>query len=225
MVAAMDGPARLPALWAAACGCVQSHRDDEVIVVSFDEMRDAALGDGEGNVHASHDGEGGSDHHRPEAIHRYPRKVSKNPNRGNPNPTFDLARFVDAQGAAYPQALQELQAGHKRSHWMWFIFPQVAGLGLSTMAQRYAISGLNEAQAYLQHAVLGERLRVCTAAVNAVTGRTARQVFGSPDDMKFRSSMTLFGRAAPAEPAFRAALERYFDGQKDPRTLEKLQTR
>ena len=82
MVAAMDGPARLPALWAAACGCVQSHRDDEVIVVSFDEMRNAALGDGEGNVHASHDGEGGSDHHRPEAFHHHPRKVSKNHRNG-----------------------------------------------------------------------------------------------------------------------------------------------
>jgi uncharacterized protein (DUF1810 family) len=138
---------------------------------------------------------------------------------------FDLARFVDAQGATYPRALQELQAGDKRSHWMWFIFPQVAGLGFSAMAQRYAISGLDEAQAYLQHPVLGERLRVCAAAVNAVTGRTAHQVFGSPDDMKFRSSMTLFGRAAPDEPAFRAALERYFEGQEDPRTLEILQTR
>jgi uncharacterized protein (DUF1810 family) len=137
---------------------------------------------------------------------------------------FDLARFVDAQGATYPQALQELKAGHKRSHWMWFISPQVAGLGFSAMAQCYAISGLDEARAYLQHPVLGERLRVCTAAVNAVTGRTAHQVFGSPDDMKFRSSMTLFERAEPAEPAFRTAMERYFDGQGDPRTLEKLKT-
>ncbi|KQU23504.1 calpastatin [Methylobacterium sp. Leaf94] len=111
------------------------------------------------------------------------------------------------------------------SLWVWFIFPQVAGLGFSAMAQRYAISGLDEAQAYLQHPVLGERLRVCTAAVNAVTGRTAHQVFGSPDDMKFRSSMTLFGRAAPDEPAFRVALERYFGGQEDPHTLEILQTR
>jgi uncharacterized protein (DUF1810 family) len=138
---------------------------------------------------------------------------------------FDLARFVDAQGATYPQALQELKAGHKRSHWMWFIFPQLAGLGLSTIAQRYAISGLDEARAYLQHPVLGERLRTCTAAVNTVTDRTAHQVFGSPDDMKFRSSMTLFGRAEPAEPAFRTALDQYFDGQEDQRTLKKLQTR
>jgi uncharacterized protein (DUF1810 family) len=138
---------------------------------------------------------------------------------------FDLARFVDAQGATYPQALQELKAGHKRSHWMWFIFPQFAGLGLSTMAQRYAISGLDEARVYLQHPVLGERLRTCTAAVNTVTDRTAHQVFGSPDDMKFRSSMTLFGRAEPAEPAFRTALDQYFDGQEDQRTLKKLQTR
>ena len=139
--------------------------------------------------------------------------------------SFDLERFVAAQRSSYDQALAELRAGDKRSHWMWFMFPQLAGLGFSAMAQRYAISGLDEAQAYLQHPVLGERLRVCTAAVNAVTGRTAHEVFGSPDDMKFRSSMTLFGRAAPAEPAFRTALKRYFDGQEDPRTLEKLQTR
>jgi uncharacterized protein (DUF1810 family) len=134
---------------------------------------------------------------------------------------FDLARFVEAQRGSYDQALQELTAGHKRSHWMWFIFPQFAGLGFSAMAQRYAISSLDEARAYLQHPVLGERLRTCTAAVNAVAGRSAHAIFGSPDDVKFRSSMTLFGRADPAEPAFRTALAGYFDGQEDPRTLEK----
>lgn len=135
---------------------------------------------------------------------------------------FDLERFVAAQRSSYDQALRELQAGDKRSHWMWFIFPQLAGLGSSAMAQRYAISGLDEAQAYLQHSVLGERLRVCTAAVNAVTGRTAHQVFGSPDDIKFRSSMTLFGRADPADGGFNHALARYFGGEEDPRTLALL---
>jgi uncharacterized protein (DUF1810 family) len=138
------------------------------------------------------------------------------------NDPYDLARFVTAQQGGYDQALAELTAGHKRSHWMWFVFPQIAGLGLSAMAQRYAISSLNEAQAYLQHPVLGPRFLACTAAVNLVTDRTANQVFGSPDDVKFRSSMTLFGRASPAEPMFREALVRYFGGQEDPRTLEKL---
>lgn len=135
---------------------------------------------------------------------------------------YDLTRFITAQQDSYDRALAELMAGQKRSHWMWFVFPQLAGLGFSAMAQRYAISSLDEAQAYLQHPVLGPRLLACTAAVNRVTGRTAYQVFGSPDDVKFRSSMTLFGRADPAEPAFREARARYFDGQEDSHTLEKL---
>lgn len=135
------------------------------------------------------------------------------------NDPFDLARFVEAQRSSYDQALAELTAGDKRSHWMWFIFPQLAGLGSSAMAQHYAISGLDEARAYLRHPVLGERLRTCTAAVNAVSGRTAHQIFGSPDDMKFRSSMTLFGRADPATTAFRQALARFYGGAEDPRTL------
>ncbi|ACL57625.1 DUF1810 domain-containing protein [Methylobacterium nodulans] len=135
---------------------------------------------------------------------------------------YDLARFVEAQRGTYDQALRELTAGRKQTHWMWFIFPQIAGLGFSAMAQRYAISGLPEAQAYLRHPVLGERLRTCTAAVNALTGRTAHEVFGSPDDTKFRSSMTLFARADTTEREFRAALDAYYGGQEDPRTLEKL---
>jgi uncharacterized protein (DUF1810 family) len=134
----------------------------------------------------------------------------------------DLTRFVDAQSGSYDQALKELTAGAKRSHWMWFVFPQIHGLGFSSMAQRYAIGSLDEARAYLGDPVLGPRLLACTAAVNAVEGRTAHQVFGSPDDLKFRSSMTLFGRAAPEEPSFRIALDRYFQGKEDPRTLERL---
>lgn len=136
--------------------------------------------------------------------------------------TYDLGRFVAAQEGVYGRALAELQAGDKRSHWMWFIFPQIAGLGASPMAQRYAIGSLAEAQAYAAHPVLGARLRACTAAVNAVAGRSAHAIFGSPDDLKFRSSMTLFARAVPGEPDFADALARYFDGVPDPRTLAKL---
>ncbi|MCX4198386.1 DUF1810 family protein [Methylobacterium organophilum] len=111
--------------------------------------------------------------------------------------TYELGRFVAAQEGVYPRALAELQAGDKRSHWMWFVFPQIAGLGASPMAQRYAIGSLAEAEAYAAHPVLGARLRACTAAVNAVAGRSAHAIFGSPDDLKFRSSMTLFARAVP----------------------------
>jgi len=135
---------------------------------------------------------------------------------------FDLDRFVDAQARIYEAALAELAAGAKRSHWMWFVFPQLAGLGSSSTAQRYAIASLDEAKAYLAHPVLGPRLRECLAAVMAVEGRTAHQVFGSPDDLKFRSSLTLFLEAAPGEALFRAALGKYFDGDPDARTLEIL---
>ncbi len=135
---------------------------------------------------------------------------------------FDLDRFLKAQAFNYDQALRELQAGRKTSHWMWYVFPQIAGLGSSFRAQRYAIGSLDEARAYLDHPILGERLRDCTGAVNALAGRSALQVFGSPDDMKFRSSMTLFGRTAPDEALFREALARYFVGEEDSRTLERL---
>ena len=134
---------------------------------------------------------------------------------------FDLQRFVDAQSGVHETALAELQAGKKRSHWMWFVFPQVAGLGSSAMAQRYAISGLAEARAYLAHPVLGRRLVACTTAVNAVEGRSAHDIFGSPDDLKFRSSMTLFAKAAPHEAAFREALAKYYGGQPDLATLRR----
>jgi uncharacterized protein (DUF1810 family) len=135
---------------------------------------------------------------------------------------FDLERFVKAQrGGVYERALEELRASEKRSHWMWFIFPQIAGLGHSAMAQRFAIASLEEARAYLAHGVLGLRLRACTQAVLDVQGRDAHAIFGSPDDLKFRSSMTLFDRAAPND-VFQAALARYFDSEVDPLTLEKL---
>ena len=138
---------------------------------------------------------------------------------------YDLKRFVDAQAGSYKRALSELRAGAKRSHWMWFVFPQIAGLGTSAMAQRYAIVTLDEARAYLGHELLGSRLHACTAAVNGLTGRSAQAIFGSPDDMKFRSSMTLFALAAPDEPAFTSALATYFGGIADPLTLDRLAVR
>lgn len=136
--------------------------------------------------------------------------------------SFDLSRFVTAQEPLMPRVLQELRAGQKRSHWMWFVFPQLAGLGHSPMAQHYAIGSLAEAQAYLAHPVLGPRLIACTEAVNAVEGRSVHAIFGSPDDMKFRSSITLFALAEPGQTVFRSALDRYFDGAEDPRTVALL---
>jgi len=133
-----------------------------------------------------------------------------------------LARFVEAQAPVYAQALAELRAGRKRSHWMWFVFPQIAGLGASAMAKRYAIASLDEAAAYLAHPVLGERLRECAQAMLSVQAGSAHDILGSPDDLKFHSSMTLFHRAAPAEPVFKACLEKYFGGQPDPLTLARL---
>jgi uncharacterized protein (DUF1810 family) len=138
---------------------------------------------------------------------------------------FDLDRFVKAQAPLLPQVLRELRAGEKCSHWMWFIFPQVAGLGHSPMSRRYAIRSLDEAEAYMAHALLGPRLIECTDLVNAVEGRSAHAIFGSPDDMKFQSSMTLFAVAAPNEPTFRLALERYFGGAEDRRTTDLLISR
>jgi uncharacterized protein (DUF1810 family) len=135
---------------------------------------------------------------------------------------YDLQRFVDAQAPVYDHVLRELSDGHKTSHWMWFVFPQIAGLGFSSMSARYAISGKDEAVAYAEHAVLGQRLRECTGLVNAVEGRTALEVFGRPDDLKFRSSMTLFSECAAETDVFRTALAKYFDGKPDSRTLALL---
>ncbi len=135
---------------------------------------------------------------------------------------FDLERFVEAQASVYGDVLAELRAGRKRSHWMWFVFPQIAGLGFSFMARRFAIASLAEAKAYLAHPVLGARLRECTALVNAVQGRSVDEIFGSPDNMKFRSSMTLFAEAANDKAIFEEALRKYFGGEKDAATLERL---
>ena len=135
---------------------------------------------------------------------------------------FDLERFVAAQEGTYPAALAELRAGTKRTHWMWFIFPQIAGLGHSPTARFYALSGLGEARAYLGHPLLGRRILECTETVNGVRGRSALEIFGRPDDLKFCSSMTLFEAAAPDVAAFTRALDLYFDGVRDPRTTEIL---
>ena len=135
---------------------------------------------------------------------------------------FQLQRFVDAQRPVYETALGELRVGRKRSHWMWFIFPQIAGLGHSMMAHEFALSSLDEAAAYLAHPVLGLRLRECTLLVAGIEGRSIAEIFGYPDDMKFRSSMTLFARAAPEEPIFAACLQKYFAGEPDPQTLARL---
>lgn len=133
-----------------------------------------------------------------------------------------LQRFMDAQNPVYQDVLAELAAGEKTSHWMWFVFPQHKGLGRSAMAQHYGIASLEEAQAYWRHPVLGNRLRECVELVVAVHGKTALQIFGSPDDLKFRSSLTLFSLLEPDEPVFKRALAKYFGGIGDSRTLELL---
>ena len=135
----------------------------------------------------------------------------------------DLQRFLDAQdGGTYGRALQELRRGRKTSHWMWFVFPQIAGLGRSPMAQRYAIASLDEARAYLAHPVLGPRLRESAQALADLPGTDAEAVMGGIDAVKLRSSMTLFARADPDEPVFAAVLEQYFGGASDPGTEARL---
>jgi uncharacterized protein (DUF1810 family) len=134
---------------------------------------------------------------------------------------FDLQRFVDAQAPVYPRVLAELRRGQKQSHWMWFIFPQLAGLGHSPMARRFALRSRQEAAAYLRHDLLGPRLRECTAIVNAVEGRTILEMLGSPDDLKFGSSMTLFA-AISSEQEFAAAIAKFCGGTPDQKTLDLL---
>ena len=133
---------------------------------------------------------------------------------------YGLRRFVDAQEQSntYEHALAELRAGRKRSHWMWFVFPQIAGLGHSPMARTYAITSLAEAGAYLDHPLLGPRLLECARALLAVPGRSAVEILGETDALKLRSSMTLFARAAPNEPLFREVLDRFHGGEEDPAT-------
>lgn len=146
------------------------------------------------------------------------------------NDPYDLRRFLDAQASTFAQARRELADGQKESHWMWFIFPQIRGLGSSAMAQRFAISGLDEAAAYLAHPVLGSRLRECATLVNAANGRSLLDIFGYPDNLKFHSSMSLFAQAAlhvvsrpgAGDQVFTEALVKYFDGKPDQATLDRL---
>ena len=135
---------------------------------------------------------------------------------------YRLERFVEAQDGVHTRALAELRAGRKTGHWMWFVFPQVAGLGSSPMSQHYAIGSLGEARAYLEHPVLGPRLVECAGAVASHPDRAAREIMGSPDDAKLRSSMTLFALAADSEPVFQQVLDTFFAGERDPRTVDLL---
>ncbi|OBH13897.1 DUF1810 domain-containing protein [Mycobacterium sp. E1747] len=135
---------------------------------------------------------------------------------------FDLQRFVDAQAPVYRNVIDELRSGRKRGHWMWFVFPQLRGLGGSPTAVHYGISSLDEARAYLRHELLGPRLRECARLVNEVAGRSIRDIFGSPDDLKLCSSMTLFMHATDNNDDFVALLDKYYDGRQDRLTLERL---
>ncbi|KKC06001.1 DUF1810 domain-containing protein [Mycobacterium nebraskense] len=135
---------------------------------------------------------------------------------------FDLERFVDAQAPVYRNVVDELRAGRKRSHWMWFVFPQLRGLGGSPTAVHYGISSLEEARAYLRHELLGPRLHECAQLVNQAQGRSAGDIFGSPDDLKLRSSMTLFAHATDDNEDFLALLDKYYDGRQDELTLARL---
>jgi len=135
---------------------------------------------------------------------------------------YNLQRFIDAQQPVYEQVCAELRGGRKLTHWMWFIFPQIEGLGHSAMAQQYAIGSRAEAEAYLLHPVLGARLRECTELVNGIEGKSIEQIFGAPDDLKFHSSITLFTWLGHDSAVFNAAVQKYFGGRLDRNTLEKL---
>ena len=135
---------------------------------------------------------------------------------------FNLERFVEAQASVYKEVLAELKAGRKTGHWMWFIFPQIAGLGTSAKARKFAIASSDEAAAYLAHAVLGARLRECSALVAAIDDKEIGDIFGGPDDMKFHSSMTLFAEIAPDEALFQDCINKFFDGVPDEATLDRL---
>jgi uncharacterized protein (DUF1810 family) len=135
---------------------------------------------------------------------------------------MDLERFIAAQDPIYERVVAELRAGRKTTHWMWFVFPQIAGLGRSRASVRYALASLDEARAYLDHPVLGARLRECTQIVADHSGLTAFDIFGGIDALKLHSSMTLFAHAAPDDPLFKTVLDRYFDAQADPNTLDRI---
>jgi uncharacterized protein (DUF1810 family) len=143
-------------------------------------------------------------------------------NMNDPNDPYNLQRFVEAQNPCFESVCAELRDGSKTGHWMWFIFPQIKGLGLSPLARKFAISSRQEAEAYLRHPILGPRLRECTRLANLMEGRSVEQIFGYPDDLKFRSCMTLFAHATPDNQVFIDALQKYCEGRFDPLTLERL---
>ncbi len=143
----------------------------------------------------------------------------------NPDDPYDLNRFLSAQEGVYGRALSELKDGQKRTHWMWFIFPQIEGLGYSPTARRYSIKSMEEARQYLNHPVLGKRLLECTEAVLALKGGSVSEIFGYPDDLKFKSSMTLFEKITGTGSVFSTALDRYCQGQRDEATLRLLERR
>ena len=138
------------------------------------------------------------------------------------NDPFKLQRFVSAQEPVFEQVVSELRQGSKRTHWIWFIFPQIEGLGHSETARKFSLSSLQEAQAYINHSLLGQRLRECTHLVNLVNGLSIEEIFGYPDHLKFRSSMTLFAHATSDNQVFKDALRKYFNGEFDPLTIERL---
>jgi uncharacterized protein (DUF1810 family) len=148
--------------------------------------------------------------------------MSRAENSHDQDDPFDLARFTSAQETVYSRALAEVRNGQKRSHWMWFIFPQIDGLGFSSTAKHYAIKGADEARQYLAHPVLGPRLLECAEAVLAVEGRSAAEIFGSPDDLKLKSCMTLFESVAGQDSVFGRVLNKYYQGKRDTRTQEIL---
>jgi len=143
----------------------------------------------------------------------------------NTDDPFDLSRFTSAQEGVYDQVLAELRSGEKRSHWMWFIFPQIDGLGSSSMARRYSIKSIDEARHYLRHPILGARLQECAEAVLGIKGRSASEILGNLDDMKLKSSMTLFSSVASPGSAFANVLDKYFEGERDSGTLRILEKR
>jgi uncharacterized protein (DUF1810 family) len=145
--------------------------------------------------------------------------MSEHTEGGDP---YDLERFVQAQARNYEQALAEIRRGRKQSHWMWYVFPQLAGLGTSSTAQRYALANLDEAAAYLHHPLLGPRLLECASALLRVEGRSANEIFGWPDELKLRSSLTLFALVSPAQSVFDRVLDAYFNGEHDAKTLQLL---
>jgi uncharacterized protein (DUF1810 family) len=156
------------------------------------------------------------------AIHLTKAQRDWTPMNQDKSDPYDLNRFVSAQEGVFEVALAELRRGQKRSHWMWFIFPQIAGLGSSSTSRKYAVKSLDEARAYLAHPVLGPRLLHCCQAILSVQGKSAAEIMGNPDDLKLRSSMTLFSMTKGPHPEFRQVIDRYFEGQMDPRTLDLL---